>query len=74
MNLATDQVRVHRTLLVVLRETTVLTSRNFNVHSQGSQKTVSIQKKSKKRSKIEDNILEKVFLVISRRTTKTQYF
>jgi len=41
MNFVTDKVRVHRTLLVVPRETTVLTSRNFNVRSQGSQKTVS---------------------------------
>lgn len=41
MDFVTDEVRVHKALLVDPRETTALTSRNFNVRSQGSQKTVS---------------------------------
>ena len=45
MNFVTDRVLVlvqnTSGFCFFPRETTVLTSRNFNVHSQGSQKTVS---------------------------------
>ena len=53
MNFVTDKVRVHTTLLVVPRETTVLTNCNFNVHIvKAHRKLYLAHKNYKKRSKI----------------------